>query len=93
MSALKLWRPAFEIVLKVKTQLLIHAVTLLATNGRERSESTSFGYSALNAVCQRFPVTLESGSVDCSVIQEEWGDMVEYARKYLNLVQEDYKTI
>jgi len=23
-----------------------------------------------------------SGSVDCSVIKEEWGDMVKYARKY-----------
>jgi len=35
---------------------------------------------------------LESGSVDSSVIQEEWDDMVKYTRKYTNLVQEDYLT-
>ena len=31
---------------------------------------------------------MESGSVDSSVVQEEWDDMVKYARKYLNLVQD-----
>jgi len=35
---------------------------------------------------------LESGSVDSSVIQEEWDDMFKYTRKYPNLVQEDYLT-
>ena len=38
------------------TELLTHAVTLLATNGWERSESPRFGYAALDAICQRVQV-------------------------------------
>lgn len=75
------------------TDLLTHAVTVLATNGWERSEPPSFGHAALNVICQQFQVPLETASVDCSAIQEEWDDMLEYGRKYLNLVQEDYKVL
>ena len=75
------------------TELLTHAITILATNGWERSESTSFGYAALNAICERFQIPLENASVDYSAIQDEWDDMVDYGRKYLNLVQEDLKVI
>ena len=75
------------------TDLLTHAVTILATKGWERSESASFGHVALDAICQRFQIPLEAASVDCSAIQEEWDDMVDYGRKYLNLVQEDYKVL
>ena len=75
------------------TELLIHAMTLLATNGWERSESPSFGYAALDAVCVRFKVPLESASVDLTLVQEEWDDMVGYGKQYLNLVQKDYKVI
>ena len=72
---------------------LTHAVTLLATKGWERSDSTSFGYEALDAICDRFQGPLENASVNCSLVQEEWDDMVDYAKKYLNLVQLDYKII
>ena len=30
-------------------------------------------------------------SVNCAVLNEEWDDIVEYAKRYLNLVQDDYK--
>ena len=73
--------------------MLTHAVTILATKGWERSESASFGHAAHHAICQRFRIPLEATSVDCSAIQEEWDDMVDYGRKYLNLVQEDYKVL
>lgn len=73
--------------------LLTHAVTLLATKGWERSDSTSFGYEALDAICDMFQAPLENASVNCSLVQEEWDDMVDYAKKYLNLVQLDYKII
>ena len=76
-----------------ETELLTHAITLLATNGWERSDSSSFGYAALDAVCQRFQVPLESAQVDCSLIQGEWDDMIDYAKRYLNLVQQDYKVV
>ena len=44
-------------------------------------------------ICQRLQIPLEKAGIDCSVIQEEWDGLVEYGRKYLNLVQEDYKVI
>lgn len=36
---------------------------------------------------------MESASVECSAVQDEWDDLVDYGKKYLNLVQEDYKII
>uniref|UniRef100_A0A1X7TLB5 HAT C-terminal dimerisation domain-containing protein n=1 Tax=Amphimedon queenslandica TaxID=400682 RepID=A0A1X7TLB5_AMPQE len=75
------------------TDLLTHAVTILATKGWERCESSRFGHEALNSICQRFQIPLEAATVDCSVVLEEWDDMVDYAKKYLNLVQEDYKVL
>ena len=29
----------------------------------------------------------------CAVLNEEWDDIVEYAKRYLNLFQDDYKVI
>ena len=57
------------------TDLLTHAVTILATNGWERSESASFGHTALEAICQRFQIPLEAAPLDVSAVQEEWDDM------------------
>ncbi len=31
--------------------------------------------------------------MNTSLIQEEWDDMVDYAKRYLNLVQEEYRVI
>ena len=73
------------------TELLINTITLLAINGWERSESPSFGYAALDAVCVRFKVPLESASVDLTLVRRS--GMVGYGKQYLNLVQEDYKVI
>ena len=71
-------------------ELLTHAVTIL---GWEQSENPSFAYRALDSVCQQFRVALEKASTDISLIKEEWDDMLEYSKRYLNLVQEDYKVI
>ena len=60
----------------------------MATNGWERSESASFGHAALEAICQRFQIPFQAASLDVSAVQEEWDDMVDYGRKYLNLAQE-----
>lgn len=81
-----LQKPSF----RYETELLTDAVTLLATNGWEQSQSTSFGYVVLDAICQRFQIPLSNAYVDCSVVQVERDDMVDYGRRYLNLVQEDY---
>lgn len=92
------WIEAVESCLKARikmddTELLTHAVTLLATNGWQRSEDAAFGHVALDAVCAKFLVPLETSNVDCSLVREEWNDMVEYACQYLNIVTEDYKAI
>ena len=94
------WVEAVEgcLLNRLKTQapelkLLTHAVTLLSTHGWERTENPSFGYAALDAICQWFGVPLERAGIDSSLVQEEWDDMVEYAKQYLNLVQQDYKIV
>ena len=58
-------------------------MTLLATNGWERSESPRFGYAALDTICQRFQVPFESASVDYSAVHDEWDNLVDYGKKYL----------
>ena len=68
-------------------------VNILSTKGWEQSGSTSFGYEALDAICDRFRVSLENPSVNLSAVREEWDDMVDYSKKYLNIVQLDYKEI
>lgn len=71
------------------TDLLTHALTILATHRWQRSEDTSFRHEALESVCTRFPVPLENTKVDCSFVKEEWDDVGDYANWYLKLVQED----
>ncbi len=62
--------------------------TLLATNGRKQD---TFGYEALDVVSSRFCTPFEKAKVDFSAVQVEWGDIVTYGNKFLNLVQDDYK--
>ena len=75
------------------TDLLTYALTILAPKGWEKTEDASFGYEALDSLSTRFKVPLEKAEVDCSLLQEEWDDMVDYARRYLNLVQEEYQVV
>ncbi len=75
------------------TDLLTYALTILVTHGWEKSESTSFGHEALESICARFLIPLENAQVDCSLVREEWDDLMDYAKRYLNLVQQDYKVI
>ena len=76
-----------------ETEILAHAITILATHGWNRSPTPTFAHTALNAVCQRFSTPLESSSIDISLVQGEWDDMVEYGRQYINLVQDDYNVV
>ena len=81
---------------RVKVQsieLLTHAMTILAPNGWEKTKDASFAYEALDSIASRFRVPLEKSNVDCSLLQEEWDDMVDYAKRYLNLVQEEHQVL
>ena len=95
----KVWLTAVDkcLVHRLKAQeeelvLFTHAMTLLATQGWERTAAPSFGQVSLEAISQWFAIPLEKAGIDTSAIQEEWDDMVEYSKQYLNLVQ-DYKTV
>ena len=76
-----------------ETEILAHAITIMATHGWNRSPTPAFAHTALNAVCQHFSSPLESSSIDISLVQGEWDDMVEYGRQYINLVLDDYKVV
>ncbi len=45
----------------------------------------------MGAIYEKFRIPLENASVDDSLVQEEWDNMVEYGKTFPNLVQDDYK--
>ena len=81
---------------RVKAQsieLLTHTLTILAPKGWEKTNDASFGYEALRHLSTRFSAHLEKAKVDCSALEEEWDDLIDYAKRYLNLVQDEYQVI
>ena len=91
----KVWLTAVDecLVRRLKTQeeelvLFTHAMTILATHGWEQTTTPSFGHASLKAISQWFAIPLEKAGIDTSAVQEEWDDMVEYSKQYLNLVQD-----
>ena len=76
--------------------LLKSVLTLLATQGCEKS-TFDFADEVLQQLSeqlsQRFHVPLENAGVDVSMLQEDWRDLVDHRRKYLNLVQEHSQII
>ena len=73
--------------------ILTHSLVILATNGWEKSEDPSFAYEALDSIAIRFQVPSEKAQLDCSQLQEEWNVIVDYAKRYLNIVKEGYTVI
>ena len=74
-------------------ELLTYAITVLSTHGWECSDDPSFGYTALSNICLWFRDPLDRAGVDRSLVQEEWDDIVEFSKRYLNLVQDEYKVV
>ena len=66
--------------------LLTDIFAVLATYGRSRTEY-DFTNASLQNVVDHFAVPLMKADVDLMVLEEEWLDMVYYAKTYLNLVQ------
>ena len=73
-------------------ELFTHTVKLLATHGWEKTDDASFGYDALAYFTRRFSVPLDHANVDCTLLQQEWDDMVDYGKAYLNLT-ENYQKV
>ena len=76
-----------------ETDLLTHTLTILATQGWEKATEASFAHSAIQDVSSRFQVPLEHATVDLSLLKEEWDDMLDYAKRYLDLVTQDANTV
>ena len=76
-----------------KCELLTHSLAILATQGWGRGEDASFGYASLQYLCSHFEVPLENAQIDTSRVQGEWDEIVDYARRYLNIVTEENNTI
>ena len=69
--------------------LLTDILTILATHGWNRIESDYFANTLLQNIVNHFAEPLVKAGVNLMVIEEEWLDIVYYAKTYLNLVQED----
>jgi len=73
--------------------LLSDALNILATHGWERSEEPSFAKSAFENLSRRFQVPLEKACVDIAGLMDEWEDILDYAKQYINLVLNYKETI
>ena len=72
---------------------LTHALKVLATHGWQKTDDASFGLDAVQALAERFTVPLQEAKVNCALLQQEWEDMVYYAKQYINIVQDPYKVV
>ena len=61
----------------------------MANQGWEKSTTDA----ALRLLSDRFAVPLDKAGVGVSMLQEKWNDLVDYARRYLNLVQKPSRVI
>ena len=73
--------------------ILSHALKILATHGWQKTDDASFGLDAVQALAERFNIPLQEAKVNCALLQQEWEDMVYYAKQYINLVQDPYKVV
>ena len=74
------------------TEFLSHIWTLLTPIGWDKGQDGSFAYSSLDYLTERFLVPLQKRNVNSSQKKEEWDDMTDYARRYINLV-DSYRVI
>ena len=74
-------------------ELLTQVLTVLATHGWDRDGDDSFADVAVTTLGSKFTLPLQKAEIDTSLLLEEWKDMVDYSKRYLNLVQEPYQVI
>ncbi len=75
------------------TETLSDALKILATHGWEKVADASFGHEAIQNLQLRFAVPLQKADVNSALLQQEWDDMVWYAKQYINLVQDPYSVV
>ena len=75
------------------SDLLTDALTLLATHGWEKTEDDHFADVAISNLTKRSTVPLQNAGVEISFIAEEWHDLLDYAKRYLNLVRDSIQVV
>ena len=68
-------------------------MTVLATHGLDRDGDDSFADVAVTTLSLKLTLPLQKAGIDTSLLLEEWKDMIDYSKRYLNLVQEPYQVI
>ena len=74
-------------------ELLTNCLVVLATQGWEKTPGADFAKPSLEQLATQFAEPLRRVNVDTLVLEEEWEDMVDYAKPYLNIVQEECSVI
>ena len=76
-----------------EADLLSQALTILAPQGWEKTTEVCFAHSAIKELSPRYQVPLEQAKVDVPLLIEEWDDMLDHAKRYLDLVTKDAHTV
>ena len=69
------------------------ALRILATHGWNKTDDASFGYEAVQCLAKRFAEPLQDAQVNCALLQQEWDDLVFYAKQYINLTKDSYRIV
>ena len=71
---------------KVQHSLLTGIITILATHWwKTTSENIDFVITAIDNLSTRFQIPLEKAKVDITLLKEIFADMLDHAKRYLNL--------
>ena len=74
-------------------QLFTDVLTILVTQGWEKHDDASFAHNALHNQSVCFTIPLEKADVNTALLQEEWDDVVSFAKQYIDLVRNSYKVV
>ncbi len=69
------------------------ALRILATHGWSKTDDASFGYEAIEYLAKRFILPLQNANANCALLQQEWEDIVFYAKQYINLCKDPYLVV
>ena len=76
-----------------ETSILTHSLKVIATHGWDKSDDASFGIESVEILGSRFSVPLQQAGVNCALLQEEWIDLLYYAKQYINIVKDPYRVV
>ena len=67
-------------VKQLDVQLFTDVLAILATEGWEKHNDASFGHKSLHNLSVHITIPLEKADVNTGLLQEEWEDVVSFAK-------------